>query len=65
MLPMEALTHAHEHGRALREQAAAERMVPRSRARRLVASSLRRAADRLDAGPPSPAQLPPRPARQC
>jgi hypothetical protein len=62
MLPMDA-HHAYARDRAgrLQAEAAAERLLPRARARSVIASSLRRAADRLDAGAP----LPPRPARQC
>lgn len=68
MLPMDA-QHAHAHARdrarRLQAEAAAERLLPRARARSVIASSLRRAADRLDAGAPPAAPLPPRPARQC
>jgi hypothetical protein len=65
MLPLDPLAYAHERARALHEAAAAERLLPRSRARTRLASSLRRAADRLDSGSPSAAPVPPRPARQC
>ena len=55
--PLDALAVAHAHGRELRAEAAAERLRGTSSARRAVAVSLRRAADRLD-----PAALAPRPA---
>jgi hypothetical protein len=61
--PLDALVVAHERGRELRAEAAAERLRGTSRTRRAIAVSLRRAADRLDLAPlarrsaPSP-QLP-------
>ena len=44
------LALAHEHGRRLQAEAAAERLAP-ARGRRALAASLRRAADRLDPAP--------------
>jgi len=46
--PLELLTVAHERGRRLRAEAAAERLRSTSGTRRALAVSLRRAADRLD-----------------
>jgi hypothetical protein len=53
--PLDALAAAHEHGRELRAEAAAERLFGTSGTRRAIAVALRRAADRLD-----PAALAPR-----
>lgn len=47
--PRDALAVAHEYGRELRAEAAAERLRATSRTRRALAASLRRAADHLDA----------------
>jgi hypothetical protein len=47
----DALVVAHEHGRRLRAEAAAERLCAASGTRRALAASLRRAADRLDRAP--------------
>jgi hypothetical protein len=55
--PLDALAVAHAHGRELRAQAAAERLLGTSATRRAIAAYLRRAADRLD-----PAALATRPA---
>jgi hypothetical protein len=55
--PLDALAVAHAHGRELRAEAAAERLCGTTGARRAIAVSLRRAADRLD-----PTTLSPRPA---
>jgi hypothetical protein len=53
--PRDALVIAHEHGRRLRAEAEAERLFRgRSGARRAVAASLRRIADRLDPAPLRP-----------
>lgn len=49
--PHDALALAHEHGRALRADAAAERLHIHVGLRDAVAASLRRAADRLDPSP--------------
>jgi hypothetical protein len=47
--PTDALLIAHERGDRLRAEAEAERLFPgRSTARRALAASLRRVADRLD-----------------
>jgi hypothetical protein len=46
--PSEALLLAHERLRRLRQEAAALRLRRPRRARRALADSLRRAADRLD-----------------
>lgn len=54
----EALFLAHDRGRQLRDQAAAERLFRNPSAmRRALAASLRRAADRLDPAALKP-QLP-------
>ena len=45
------LALAHERGRRLQADAAAERMFAPSRSRRALAASLRRVADRLDPAP--------------
>ena len=55
--PLDALAVAHARGRELRAEAAAERLCGTTGARRAIAVSLRRAADRLD-----PTALSPRPA---
>ena len=55
--PHDALDLAADHGRRLREEAAAERVRRAAGTRRAVAASLRRVADRLD-----PAPFAPRPA---
>jgi len=61
--PVDLLVVAHERGRQLRADAAAERLRGTSGTRRVLAASLRRAADRLD-----PAQLaalrPPTPVKE-
>jgi hypothetical protein len=49
--PLEVLGVAHERGRRLRAEAAAERLRGPTGTRRALAMSLRRAADRLDPGP--------------
>jgi len=49
--PLDALVVAHERGRQLRAEAAAERLRGTSATRRALAVSLRRAADRLDPAP--------------
>jgi hypothetical protein len=49
--PLDALFLAHERGRRLRAEAAAERLRSTSGTRRALAVSLRRAADRLDPAP--------------
>jgi hypothetical protein len=46
--PREALVLAHERGRHLRAETAAERLRRASATRRVLAASLRRAADRVD-----------------
>lgn len=56
--PHDALVAAHEHGRRLRAEAAAERLRGPSATRRALALSLLRAANRLD-----PASLAAGPAR--
>ena len=56
---LDALALAHERGRNLRAEAAAERLRGTTPTRRALAASLHRAADRLDAAPP-----PRRPALQ-
>jgi hypothetical protein len=48
--PLDALVLAHEHGRSLRAQAAAERLVGAWTMRGAIAVWLRRAADRVDPG---------------
>jgi hypothetical protein len=65
MLHTDVIASAHERGRRLHAEAAAERLLPRARARNVLAASLRRAADRLDPSPPPAAPFPARPARQC
>jgi hypothetical protein len=57
--PIDALLVAHQRGRELQAQAAAERLGGTSGIRGALAAYLRRAADRLD-----PAPLTRRPARQ-
>jgi hypothetical protein len=49
--PYDALVVAHERGRRLRADAAAERLCGSSGTRRALAVSLRGAADRLDPAP--------------
>ena len=49
--PLDALVLAHERGRRLRAEAAAERLRSTSGTRHAVAAYLRRAADRLDPAP--------------
>ncbi|HEV8249286.1 MAG TPA: hypothetical protein VGQ15_04890 [Gaiellaceae bacterium] len=49
--PRDHLAVAHERGRRLRSEAAAERMSAPLGPRRALAASLRRAADRLDPAP--------------
>lgn len=49
--PFAALAVAHQRGRRLRAEAAAERLRGASGTRRALAVSLRRAADRLDPAP--------------
>lgn len=49
--PRDQLTVAHERGHRLRTDAAADRLSGPSGARRVLAASLRRAADRLDPAP--------------
>ena len=56
---IDSLALAQQHGRELRAQAAAERLCGAPRKRRVLAASVRRAADRLD-----PMPLAPKPARQ-
>jgi hypothetical protein len=46
--PVNALVIAHARGRELRAEAAVERLCGTSRARRVIAVCLRRAADHLD-----------------
>jgi len=50
-LTSDPLDVAHERGRRLRAEAAAERLRGTSRTRHVLAASLRRAADRLDPAP--------------
>jgi len=49
--PRDALVLAHERGRRLRAQAAADRLRDTRGTRRALAASLRRAADRLEPAP--------------
>ncbi len=49
--PLDALAVAHERGRRLRAEAAAERLRGAPGTRRALAVTLRRAADRLDPAP--------------
>ena len=49
--PLGALVAAHDRGRVLRAEAAAERLREPSSMRRAVAETLRRAADRLEPAP--------------
>ncbi len=49
--PLDALEVAHGRGRQLRAEAAAERLRRTPETRRLLAVSLRRAADCLDPAP--------------
>ncbi len=49
--PLNTLVVAHERGRRLRAEAAAERLRDTSGTRRALAVSLRRTADRLDPAP--------------
>lgn len=49
--PLDALFVAHERGRRLRAEAAAECLRGASGSRRALAVTLRRAADRLDPAP--------------
>ena len=53
MLTPDPLFEAHEHGRRFRSQAASERLRPPT-TRRLLADTLRRAADRLEPAPVVP-----------
>jgi hypothetical protein len=46
--PRDALAVAHDHGRRLRAETAARRLHGATAVRRVVARSLRRAADRLE-----------------
>ena len=46
--PRDVLVVAHDHIRHLREETSANRFRPRTKARRTLAASLRRAAERLD-----------------
>jgi hypothetical protein len=55
--PRDALAVAHDHGGRLRAEAATRRLRTASAVRRVLAASLRRAADRLDR-----TSLTPRPA---
>lgn len=52
--PRDALVLAHEHARRLRAETAADRLRPAPDARRALAASLRRAANRLDPVPLAP-----------
>jgi hypothetical protein len=52
--PSHALVVAHQRGRELQAEAAAERLFGTSGTRRSLAAFLRRAADRLDRGPLAP-----------
>ena len=61
--PLDTLALADEHGRHLRAEAAAERLLPATETRRSIARTLRRAADLLDADPLDPGPLA-RPAGQ-
>jgi hypothetical protein len=49
--PLDALVVAHDRGRHLRAESAAEHLRGPSGTRRALAVSLRRAADRLDPAP--------------
>ena len=51
MFTSDLLDLAHEHGRALRAEAAEERLRGAPGTRRALAASLRRVADRLDPAP--------------
>ena len=54
MNPDDALVVAHQRARQLRAEAAAERVRRNAGTRRVLATSLRRLADRLDQAPFAP-----------
>jgi hypothetical protein len=65
MISIDARAVADERARRLQGEAAAERLRLRPRTRSVLASSLRRAADRLDSGAQPAAPFGARPARPC